>query len=255
MRQYIQKLGKASAILLFMLIAVALTIVMDLFIAYVQQRELMVPTDLIRAAIISTVIAGFVFNYIYALYQNISTLENDLNDLATYDELTGLLNRPVFYKACEKSYNFSLRNKQSYCILAIELDSFKEINEKYGMAGGNRVLEVFGKVAQETVRDSDILARLGGDEFAVFLPNTNVEQAGTLANRLCEHIKHKAVIHDGTKYIKYTVSIGISVNQHNKTISLEKSLLWASDALKDAQQKGANHTEVYSRKSVQTDSE
>lgn len=255
MRQKIQKLGKASAILVLTLITVALTIGMDLFIAYVQQRELMLPTDLIRTAIISAIIVVFVFNYIYGLYQEIGVLEKDMNDLATYDELTGLFNRPVFYKACEKSHNFSIRNKQSYCILAIELDSFKEINEKYGIAGGDRVLEVFGKVAQETVRDSDILARLGGDEFAVFLPNTNIEQAGTLANRLCEHIKHKAVIHDGTKYIKYTVSIGISVNQHNKNFSLEKSLLWAGDALKDAQQKGPNHIEIYSRKSVQTDSE
>ena len=253
MRQKIQKLGKVSAILVFTLIAATLTIAMDFFIAYIQQKELMLPTDLIRAALISVILAAIVINYIYGLYQEIEDLEKDLDDLATYDELTGLLKSPVFYKACEKSYNFSLRNKQTYCILAIELDNFKEINEKYGIAGGDRVLKVFSKVAQETVRDSDILARLGGDEFAVFLPNTNVEQAGTLANRLCEHIKHKAVIHDGTKYIKYTVCIGISVNQHNKNISLEKSLLWAGDAVKDAQQKGSNNTEVYSRSTAHMD--
>ncbi len=78
---------------------------MDLFIAYVQQRELMLPADLIRAALISVIIAAFVFNYVYGLYQEIGLLEKDLNDLATYDELTGLLNRPVFYKACEKSFH------------------------------------------------------------------------------------------------------------------------------------------------------
>ena len=248
MRQRIQKLGKVGAIIVFTLIAILATIALDLFIAYVQQIELRMPTDFIRAILITFLISVFVFNYIYGLYQQVELLENNINKLATYDELTGLMNRTVFYKACEKSHHYSLRNKQPYCILAIELDSFKEINEKYGISGGDKVLEVFGQVAQVTVRDSDIISRIGGDEFAFFLPNTNVEQAETLAERLCDHVKKKAVIHDGTKYIKYTVSIGISINQHNKSISLEKSLAMAGEALNFAQSNGGNKTEVYTRK-------
>ena len=248
MRQKIQSFGKFNAVILFTVLSIIIAITLDFFIAYVLSHDLKQPDDLIRATIITLVIAPFVFRYVFDLYIDIETLEKEKTDLDTYDNLTGLFNRTVFYEACEKSHHYSVRNKQPYCILVVEIDDFKNINEKYGIAGGNRVLEIFGQVALVTVRDSDILARLGGEEFAFFLPNTNVEQAQILADRLCDHIKKKAVIHDGTKYIKYTVSIGISINQHNKAISLEKGLKMADDALSVAQEKGGNCTEIYSRK-------
>ncbi len=255
MRNIFQKLGRAKTVILFTFISVVLAVILDTLLAYVLNHELKKPDDLIRAAIITILLAPFVLSFIYDLFTDISLLEKDIGKLQTYDELTGLFNRPVFNKASEKSHNYSIRNKQPYCILAVKLDDFNHINEKYGISGGDRVLEVFGQVTQATVRDSDISTHMGGENFAIFLPNTDVDQAKILANRLREHILHKAVIHDGTKYIKYTTSIGISVNQHNKSVSFENGLKMAGDALNVALENGGNTIEVYSRQAKQQDAE
>ncbi len=245
MKNIFQRLGRAKTVLLFTFVAVLLAVALDMLLAYVLNQDLKKPDDLIRAAIITVLFVPFVLSFIYDLFTEMASLEKDMGKLQTYDELTGLFNRPVFNKASEKSHNYSIRNKQPYCILAVKLDDFNQINEKYGISGGDRVLEVFGQVTQATVRDSDISTHLGGENFAIFLPNTDVDQAKILANRLREHILHKAVIHDGTKYIKYTASIGISVNPHNKAMSFEKSLKLAGDALIDALEKGGNSVEIY----------
>lgn len=247
MIDFFQRLGRAKSVLLFTIISIVITILLDVLAALVLNHDLRKPDDLIRAAIITGILAPFVLSFIYDLLNNISSLNKDMQKMATYDKLTGLFNRPVFNKACEKSHSYAIRNKQPYCILAVELDNFNHINEKYGIGGGDRVLEVFGTVTQATVRDSDISTYLGGHNFAIFLPDTDVDQAKILAGRLRDHILHKAVIHDGTKYIKYTVSIGISINQHNKAMSFEKGLKMADEALRVAQENGGNSVEVYSR--------
>ncbi len=250
MNNIFQKLGRAKTVMLFTFISVVLVVVLDMLLAFVLNHELKKPDDLVRATIITILFVPFILSYICDLFGDISSLEKDMGKLQTYDELTGLFNRPVFNKASEKSHNYSIRNKQPYCIVAVKLDDFNQINEKYGIGGGDRVLEVFGQVTQATVRDSDISTHLGGENFAIFLPNTDIDQAKILANRLRDHIKHKAVIHDGTKYIKYTASIGISVNLHNKAMSFEKVLKMAGDALNAALEKGGNSVEVYSRQSI-----
>ncbi|MBL4772341.1 MAG: GGDEF domain-containing protein [Alcanivoracaceae bacterium] len=247
MKKKIQKLGKIKAVILITIISIVIVIALDVLIAKILNHELNQSEHLIRAALISIIIAPFVSAYLIGLIFAINTLENNITTLATYDELTGLLNRRVFYKACEKSHNYSIRNKQDYCILSIDMDDFKKINEKYGLAGGDQVLSVFGQLSLNVVRDSDIVARLGGEEFAFFLPNTNIEQAQILAERFCDKIRKKAVIL-GTQYIKYTVSIGISINHHNKDIPLEEALKMADDALHLAIEKGGNQVEVFSSK-------
>ncbi len=245
MRNRIQKIGKIRAVIFITITFIIITLSLDILIAKIFNHELKQSEHLIRAILITVIIVPVISTYLVGLIFKLSTLEIDNRILATYDELTGLLNRSVFYKTCEKSHNYSIRNKQDYCILAIDLDNFKNINEKYGLDGGDQVLTVFGKLSQDTVRDSDIVARLGGEEFAFFLPNTNMEQAQILAERLCENIRRKAVIL-GTQYIKYTVSIGIAINHHNRDTSLEKILIRADNALRVAIDNGGNQIEVFS---------
>jgi len=251
MKNRIQKLGKIKAVIFITFLFIILALSMDVFIAKILNHELKHAEHLIRAVLISIIIAPLVSIYLVGLIFRLSTLENDIQTLATYDELTGLLNRRVFYKACEKSHNYSIRNKQDYCILAIDMDDFKKINDRYGLAGGDQVLSVFGKLSQDAVRDSDIIARLGGEEFAFFLPNTNIDQAQILAERLCEKIRRKAVIL-GTQYIKYTVSIGIAINHHNKNIPLEEVLKMADKALRQAIDNGENQVEVFSENTAES---
>lgn len=252
MRHKIQKLGRARIVLLFTIISIAVIIVLDIFVAYVLSHDIRQSQVLSRAIIITAVLAPFILTYIFDLFLEIEELEKEKNNLETYDNLTGLLNKHVFYKSCEKSHHYAIRNKQAYCIMAVELDNFNGIIEKYGFAGGEKVLTVFGHVANGTVRDSDILARLDGEGFAFFLPNTNIDQAKILAERLIDQVRKKAVIHEGTKYIRYTASIGIFFNEHNKSITLDDGLKMAEEALRIAQEKEGSHLEVYTRKKQQT---
>jgi len=91
--------------------------------------------------------------------------------------VSGLLNRHVFYKYCKKSHYYAIRHKEPYCIMAVELDNFNQVNEVYGFAAVEKVLKVFSRLANDTLREYDLLACLGAEGFAFFLPNTNLEQA------------------------------------------------------------------------------
>lgn len=247
MKDQIEKLGRAKTVILLTTVVIIVAMALDMLLALVLNHTLTQPDDFIRVVLISAIITPFIGSFIFDLVRNIGVLKEDISKLATYDNLTGLFNRPVFNKASEKSHSYSIRNKQPYCIFAIKLDNFNQLNEKYGIDGGDRVISVFGQVVQDTVRDSDISTHFGGEHFALFLPNTDIDQAMTLSNRLREHILHKAVIHDGTKYIKYTISMGVALNPHNKAISFEKALKMADEALEAALTKGGNRVEVYSR--------
>lgn len=245
MKQIIQKFGKLGSVIFFTVIVLLVAIALDVLIAKILQHDLKQSKYLVRVLLITLAIVPVCsWAFADAVLKQVK-LEENITKLETYDELTGLYNRKFFYNACEKSHNYSIRNKQDYCILAIDMDDFKKINERYGLAGGDQVLFIFGLLSQEAVRDSDIVARLGGEEFAFFLPNTNIEQAEVLASRIMDKIQRKAVIL-GNEYIKYTVSIGISINHHNKDLPLTKAFKMADEALHVAIEKGGNCIEVFS---------
>lgn len=164
--------------------------------------------------------------------------------LATYDDLTGLLNRRAFYESCKTIRNFSIRNKQAFCLLAVDLDFFKKINDNYGHSAGDAVLASFGLVATEVSRSSDVIGRVGGEEFAFFLPNTNLQQAEKFSQRLRTKIQSSQITSDGN-IIQYTVSIGISINQSNETLSVDEVLKYADQALYKAKNTGRNQVAFY----------
>lgn len=111
-------------------------------------------------------------------------LEHGLQALATTDSLTGVANRRHFF---ELSRQEMLRCKRSECypaLLMIDLDQFKQLNDRYGHAAGDRVLLRFSTLVQQLLRESDLFGRLGGEEFAILLPDTDPEQAAAIAERL-----------------------------------------------------------------------
>ena len=239
MRQTIQKLGRVKLVFIITLIAFLLAALIDSIIAHSLDHQFKQSEAIIRALIISIVVAPIISWYLVGVFFQLDILEQKMRKLATYDDLTGLLNRRVFYRSAEKLHNVSVRNKQNYCLLIVDLDGFKSINDKYGHAAGDKVLSIFGQVSQDTIRDSDIVARLGGEEFIYFLPNTNTKEAESLANRLCEKIRTKAVLYDNN-YIQYTISIGIALNNCKNKQSMEETIKMADDALYLAKEDGGN---------------
>jgi diguanylate cyclase (GGDEF)-like protein len=104
--------------------------------------------------------------------------------MSTVDSLTGLFNRAYFFAAVEREIARSARTSRGFCLLMMDLDELKSINDRYGHFIGDRVLGAVGEVIRDGVRRIDIAARYGGDEFVVLLPETEVSGAWVLAEKI-----------------------------------------------------------------------
>lgn len=142
-----------------------------------------------------------------ALLQASSTLRKSQYD-AHHDSLTGLPNRVLFHHAIAQNLALCERNRQELCILFLDLDGFKAVNDTLGHAAGDQLLrEVSGRIAS-ACRASDICSRLGGDEFAVALIQSSLKDSQQFANRLVELISRPYVL--GEYRAEVSVSIGVS---------------------------------------------
>ena len=110
-------------------------------------------------------------------------LKMELTKMAKTDELTGLFNRRHFIELAQSELRRAVRLQQSLALAAVDIDRFKFINDTYGHAAGDRVLQVMAKVFLKNIREIDIFARLGGDEFVLLLPGASTAQAVEVIER------------------------------------------------------------------------
>ncbi|MDJ0741344.1 MAG: sensor domain-containing diguanylate cyclase [Gammaproteobacteria bacterium] len=108
--------------------------------------------------------------------------------MATLDELTGITNRRGFLILANYSLRFSARNKIPASLIFLDLDGFKNINDSFGHAEGDRALRLFADTLRDTFRESDVVARLGGDEFAVLLSRSPLQEAQEAIDRLIDAV-------------------------------------------------------------------
>lgn len=112
--------------------------------------------------------------------------------LAHMDELTQLLNRRGFERLARRALAACRQLKQPACLLACDLDGFKDINDTYGHAEGDRALKMFAGAVRDSLRDGDLVGRLGGDEFAALLMFTDTSQAGDIEARIRALLQERA---------------------------------------------------------------
>jgi diguanylate cyclase (GGDEF)-like protein len=105
---------------------------------------------------------------------------------AQTDELTGLKSRRAFFEHAQRLYNECKAKRQGLCAVMLDMDHFKHINDTYGHQVGDQVLRQMGEVISSSFRTTDIHGRLGGEEFAILLPNTSIEVATQIAERLID---------------------------------------------------------------------
>ncbi len=137
-----------------------------------------------------------------------ASLQRELYQMAHYDPLTGLLNRALFMNRLEQAVAEAARYRRPVCLLYMDVDHFKQINDAHGHDIGDAVLKVVAERARHTVRASDSVARLGGDEFVILLPQTTLANAEEVVAKLLDNIA-KPVQLEQTE-IKLSVSIGLS---------------------------------------------
>jgi diguanylate cyclase (GGDEF)-like protein len=169
-------------------------------------------------------------------------LMTELLQMSESDELTGAYNRRKLMAELEERYNEFRRYGHSISLLMLDLDHFKQVNDRYGHAAGDEVLRSTVRACKGQLRDVDILARFGGEEFVALLPNTPLEVARSSAERLRETVAHNVIHHAGSA-IRITVSIGIS-SFREADHDFEAVVIRADDAMYLAKQLGRNRVEV-----------
>lgn len=136
-------------------------------------------------------------------------LKRRYQHLSIVDELTGLNNRRFFFPEAQASLSNAVRHRLDYSIMMIDLDHFKQINDRYGHAVGDKVLQVTAALLKGQTREGDIIARFGGEEFVMALPSTDWEGTLQLADRILETLRGVS-FSSGDDVVQVTASIGIS---------------------------------------------
>lgn len=162
-----------------------------------------------------------------------------LERLATYDTLTGALSRAAFMQRGHELIAASARSGP-YAVLMLDIDRFKQINDTYGHAAGDRVLSAFSGGVRTSLRDQDLFGRIGGEEFSVILPNTQREDALGIAERVRAHIEKLPIPIDADLPLQVTVSIGITHQPRPASVLLDALISMADRALYVAKSQGRN---------------
>jgi diguanylate cyclase (GGDEF)-like protein len=136
-------------------------------------------------------------------------LHGQVQRQAVTDELTGLANRRRFLAQLDAEVTRSRRNGSPLGIILADLDDFKRVNDTYGHEIGDEALRDFAAILQGTVRDVDLPVRLGGEEFAVLVPDTDLEGAALLAERIRQELEASRPSHSGARF-RLTASFGVS---------------------------------------------
>jgi diguanylate cyclase (GGDEF)-like protein len=164
-----------------------------------------------------------------------------LSVLAAVDALTGIANRRSFDERITDEWARATRLRTPLALLMIDIDSFKQFNDLYGHDGGDRCLQaVAGVLAKLVDAPQNLLARIGGEEFAVLLPNTRIEEAQQLAERIRAEVLHLAIDHLGNSWRRVTVSVGCAAVTPSHGKGQVRLLRLADAALYQAKQEGRN---------------
>ena len=189
---------------------------------------------------------------LYVAFQDITSRKNRevlLKNQAIRDPLTSLYNRRYFEEEVFNRIIEAKAEKSPYCVLMLDADHFKRVNDTYGHKVGDKVLIELASTCEKNLREHDIVARYGGEEFVVFLPKTSPSQAKVVAERLRESIASVIVYSDEGEEVRFTVSIGISTSEISDNVGM---LIKTSDeALYKAKESGRNRVCIFTKEDLE----
>ncbi|PTN38899.1 PAS domain S-box protein [Desulfonatronum sp. SC1] len=165
--------------------------------------------------------------------------EDQMRLMSTTDDLTGLWNRRHFMQALGREVDRAIRYGHFFSVLLMDIDHFKRVNDKYGHDVGDQALRHFSATIQKGLRQVDILGRLGGEEFGIILPQTDLDGAFSIAERLRKKLERSPLCINESS-VSITVSIGLAA--WNMDTSMDEILKMADDALYHAKNCGRNQT-------------
>ncbi len=176
--------------------------------------------------------------------QQLESMLHSVEALAITDALTGLFNRRRFNDVLKREFAVTKRYRNTLSCLLVDLDHFKQINDRFGHDAGDQVLKEVARRILNTVREVDLAARYGGEEFAILLPHTSKTDAGIVAQRLLSNLRKQEFTFGG-ELIRITASIGCAGNSDVISEKPEDLVKAADLALYEAKNGGRNAVVVF----------
>jgi diguanylate cyclase (GGDEF)-like protein len=177
-------------------------------------------------------------------------LKSRYQQLSTEDELTGLRNRRYFFQEAEAMVSRAMRYGYVSSLMLLDVDYFKQINDQWGHAAGDQVLCLIAAALAQEARGGDLVARVGGEEFVIILPETGLEGADLMAQRIQERLG-QLDLGGSIGAIGVTVSIGISYLRQEELATLSPSMVLdrlyseADSAMYECKSEGRNRCKVF----------
>lgn len=163
-----------------------------------------------------------------------------LKELATVDPMTGLYNRRYFMDVSSNILSLAKRDGSELSIIMLDIDKFKNINDTYGHHIGDLVIIALSDILKQNIRTSDIICRFGGEEFIILVPETGIDDAYNIAEKIRKLIQtYELKIQDNT-ILKFTASFGIGSIDTIYDTNIENSIKKADKALYRAKHSGRN---------------
>ena len=156
---------------------------------------------------------------------------------AQIDSLTGLLNRGSLFSQGEKLFAEASKAKRGLCVILLDIDNFKKVNDTYGHQVGDETLKAISLVLKTHSRKADLVSRYGGEEFLICLANTKIDEAYILAERIRIDVTKLKI-----KKITSPITISIGCAEYKKSENFEKTIDRADKLLYEAKANGKNQT-------------
>lgn len=206
--------------------------------------------ELLRFELLATTLPALTFTsrHIAAWRESLTQEKRELKEalakvqeLATRDTLTGLVNRRHMQDLLEQEWHRQDRTKEPFTVAMVDLDHFKRVNDQFGHSTGDEVLRNFAKTAVEVLRNTDVIARWGGEEFLILFINTTPTQAQPCMQRLSEKL---ANLQASTLVPALRITFSAGIAQHHRGRPLEQTLERADSALYSAKSAGRNRSQA-----------
>ena len=165
--------------------------------------------------------------------------KKQLQDLAEHDPLTNLYNRRYLMDVSQGYIALAKRKKEALSVIMLDVDNFKLVNDTFGHKVGDEVLLCISNILMEMTRKSDIVSRYGGEEFVIVLPDTDIDKAVLISEKIRMAVE-KHIYCFNEEHIAFTVSLGVSSLDLNLEESLELALIRADKAMYEAKASGKN---------------
>jgi len=163
---------------------------------------------------------------------------DELRDLAMHDQLTGLYNRHFLINVASKRISQARRHNQPLCLMMIDVDHFKTVNDEHGHSAGDEVLKDIASIFMAQSRDEDVVARFGGEEFVILLDRCDLVAGGHKAEKLRASLQNSDV-----QGLKVTASFGLA-ELHHSDEDFRSLLNRADEGVYKAKSKGRNRVEL-----------